>query len=538
MARRFLAAGLLWDAVGKIYHPVALFSRRVVQRSLNFLRENVLTPLQADRLVSQLNSASRHVIPTEWEIIAVAAFAKCGLLRYEQQFGSARPDIYFESPSLGEEITFIAEVVAISDHGTIEKNPSDFLYDQVMMMALKLGLNWASVGMRFGDRMEGHYPDRWVKVLLPSKTVIDKFMRTSIKPFLLRVKQEPSKPHELIWKEPDIDFRLIHDPTHQRRGCGGPLVATVPYSVKRNPLYGALSAKAKQLGRAAYDGIKGIIVGDADCYCLQRTSGSDGSSYDARAIIREFMLKHPSLSFITASRYEHHSFRHHVTFQDGLPEPQRSRLLYLLDDAFGYVPKPIQSPNNAQRDAINRQELSRGSRIGAFEWQGTKRLKIPTRVFLRLVAGTLTKREFRLLFHRTMPPNGGPLIWFFRKLVTAKIPLCKVSVEILAEEDNDWIVFETGTTEDVDVGSENRRSHSCDLRSRELVRYFAGLDYMMQSETLHCSAFGAIPDETRAFVRTMLAQGRLLASACLESDQQVIRLCFGDVDAAITRYRC
>jgi hypothetical protein len=497
----------------------------------------IVSPTQARRLVSQLNSASRHVIPTEWEIITVAAFAKCGKLRYEPQFGSASPDIWLQSSSSGEAMTFIAEVVAISDHGTMEKNPSDFLYEQVMMMAFKLGLNWASVGMRFGDRMEGRFPDRWVKVLLPSKPVIDRFVRTSIKPFLLRVKQEPSKPHELIWKEPDVDFRLIHDPTQQRRGCGGPLVATVPYSVKRNPLYAALSAKAKQLDRAAYTGIKGIIVGDADCYCLQRTSGSDGSSYDARAIVREFLLKHPSVTFATTSRYEHHAFRHHVTYQNELLEPQRSRLLYLLDDAFGHVPKPIQSPNNAQRDVINRRELSRGSKIGAYQWQGTKRLKIPTRVFLALVAGTLSKREFNMLFYRTMPPSGGPLIWFFRKLVTAKIPLRKVSVEILADEDNDWIVFETGV-ERGEVASVRALSDDfCDLESRNLIRYFAGLDYMMQSETLHHSAFATIPEEKGEFIRAMLTQGRLLAAAQLEAEGQVVRLFFGNVDAAISPYR-
>ena len=163
---------------------------------------------------------------------------------------------------------------------------------------------------------------------------------------------------------------------------------------------------------------------------------------------------------------------------------------------------------------------------------------MPVRVFLGLVAGSLTKREFDLLFYRTMPANGGPLIAFFRKLLTSKMPLQNVSVEALPDQDNDWIVFETRTAFNAD---EHRQSEhpvrSCQLLSRDLIRYFAGLDYMMLSKRPNHSEFGAIPDSERTFIRTMLAQGRLLASAHLEAGGQVIRLFFGDIDAAISRYR-
>jgi hypothetical protein len=142
------------------HYPVALLSRRVVQRSLNFLRKHVLMPLQADRLVSQLNGASRHVIPTEWEIIVVAASAKHGALRYEPAIGKACPDIWLESAGSDRDVALVAEVVAVSDYGTMEKNPSDFLHDQLFMMAMKLGLNWSSLGWHVGDRMEGRYPNR------------------------------------------------------------------------------------------------------------------------------------------------------------------------------------------------------------------------------------------------------------------------------------------------------------------------------------------------------------------------------------------
>lgn len=546
MARRFLAARLLRDAIGKIYYPVALFSRRVVQRSLSFLRKHVLTPLQTDRLVSRLNSASRHVIPTEWEVIVVAASAKHGSLRYEPAMGKACPDIWLENAGNDRDIAFVAEAVAVSDYGTMEKNPSDFLFDQLFMMAMKLGLNWSSLGWHVGDRMEGRYPNRWIKVLLPGKSVIQSRLKSSIKPFLLRVRNEPSRPHELIWNEPDVDFRLIHDPTQRQARFGGPLIATVPYSKTQNPLYERLRSKAKQLAKTGFSGIKGVIVGDADCYCLQKRSG-DGSSYGVREIVRAFLSRYPSVTFVTTSRYEHqtsymmeqgHFLRHNVYFRDGLSDSGRNKLLYLLDDLFGDVPRPIQSPSNALRDVVARRELSRGSRIGAYEWQGTQKLKIPTRVFLGLVGRTLTRREFKLLFYRPMPPNGGPLIWFFRKLVTARIPVRQVWVELLPDEDDDWIVFETRTTANTEAKRHGDQSaRSCDLRLRALARYIAGLDYMMQCKQAHQSAFGALPEAQCGFVRSMLAEGRLLVSAQLEEEGKVLRLFFGDIDAAISPYR-
>jgi hypothetical protein len=525
---------------------VALFSRRVIQRSLNFLRERILTPTQAKRLVSQLNKPSRHVISTEWEVVVVAAFAKHSTLQYEPQIMEGFPDIQIENAGADKDVSFIAEVIAVSDYGTVEKNPSDYLYEMVLMMALKLGVNWSALGWRVGARMDGRYPDQRVKVMLPSKAVIHSRLQTSIKPFLIRVKKEPAKSNELVWREPDVDFRLTYDPTQRHARFGGPLLATAPYSKTQNPLYGGLKSKAEQLSKTKYAGMRGIIVGDADCYCLEKTSGG-GSSYDVRAIVKAFLAKYSSVTFVTTSHYENQTsymmergqyLRHAVYLQESVPDLPRRKLLDLLDDAFGDVPRPIASPDNALRSVMGGHELSRGSRLGAYEWTPTRSLKIPVRVFLGLIADSLTKRDFDLLFYRTTPPNGGPLIAFFRHLLTAKVPLQVVSIEALPNGDNDWIVFETGVAIKANSHAQpGDASKSCQLSSRDLIRYFAGLDYTMQSKRPNHSEFGAIPDSERNFVRTMLAQGRLLASAHLEAGGRVIRLLFGDVDAAISRYR-
>jgi hypothetical protein len=525
---------------------VALFSRRIIQRSLDFLRRRVLTPTQVKRLVSQLNSSTRHVISTEWEVVVVAAFAKHSSLQYEPQINEGFPDIKIENSGAEKDISFIAEVIAVSDYGTVEKNPSDYLYEKLLMMALKLGVNWSALGWHVGARMDGRYPDQRVKVMLPSKTVIHSRLQTSIRPFLTRVKDQPTKSDELVWNEPDVDFRLTYDPTQRHARFGGPLLATAPYSKTQNPLYRGLKSKAEQLSKTKCAGMRGIIVGDADCYCLQRTASS-GGSYDSGSIIKAFLEKHSSVTFVTTSRYDNQTcymtergqyLRHAVYFREGVSDRTRRNLLHLLDDAFGDIPRPISSPANALRSVTGGRELSKGTRLGAYEWTPTRSLKIPVRVFLGLIANTITERDFDVLFYRTIPPNGGPLIAFFRTLLTAKVPIQGVFVEPLPNEDNDWIVFETGTTISAESHAHSGdASKSCQISSRDLIRYFAGLDYTMQSKRPNHSEFGTIPDAERIFVRTMLAQGRLLASARLETGGQVIRLLFGDVDAAMSRYR-
>src|ERR1700680_1121995 len=102
---------------------MALFARRVIQQRLNFLRSTVLTPGQAERLVRQLNSASRHVIPTEWELVVVAAFAKYSPVQYEPPLGGGHPDLFLNEDN---ELKFAADITTASDHGINKANPSEF----------------------------------------------------------------------------------------------------------------------------------------------------------------------------------------------------------------------------------------------------------------------------------------------------------------------------------------------------------------------------------------------------------------------------
>jgi hypothetical protein len=439
---------------------------------------------------------------------------------------------------------FVAEITAISDHGIDEANPSDFLYEEILMMAVKFEIDFSVLGWHVGHTMEGIYPDRRIKVLLPSKRKIQRLLETSIRPFLIRVKAELSASHELVWRWPGVDFRLFHNPM-QRQSCfGGPCLPTVAYSKMRNPLYSALDKKAASLSKTRYLGTRGIMVGDGGCYTLQPSSGGAGS-YSTRDIIEAFLTNHASVKFVTTSSYEYrsgysdrgHHLRHTVFFQRGLSDSFKHRLHLLLDDAFGEIPKPIASPDNALRDVLRRTELSRSSGLGAYEWSPPRKLRIPVRVFLGLVGRSLTEREFRLLFYQAIPPPGGPLVAFFRAVLTFRLPIVAVLLEACPDADNDWITFET-RTDGSNRGSPQGTdaSHVCELDVLALVRYFAGLDSGMVCGRPHCSTMDALPNAQIQLVRDMLSNGCLLTSAKLLANRRILRLGFGDRDVAVSRY--
>ena len=101
----------------------------------------------------------------------------------------------------------------------------------------------------------------------------------------------------------------------------------MPYSQTDNSLYQRLRKKAERLSSTKFAGMRGIILGDGNCYALQRTAGGSGTSYHTRDIVRTFFKTHPSITFATISHYEHemsfstrgHWLRHTVYFQRGSP---------------------------------------------------------------------------------------------------------------------------------------------------------------------------------------------------------------------------
>jgi hypothetical protein len=150
-----------------------------------------------------------------------------------------------------------------------------------------------------------------------------------------------------------------------------------------------------------------------------------------------------------------------------------------------------------------------------------------------LIAGTLADRDFKILFYRTIPVHGGPLLHFFRNLIHGGSKLSFVRVDYCADEDDDKIVFSTGTGTELQTAP---IANSCEMPTAVLVRYIAGLDHEMVAGRPNYSTLATISSDIQELLRRMLDEGRMLIAAQLKSDGETIRLAFGARDAAVSDY--
>jgi hypothetical protein len=154
-----------------------------------------------------------------------------------------------------------------------------------------------------------------------------------------------------------------------------------------------------------------------------------------------------------------------------------------------------------------------------------------------LIAETLSERQFKILFYRTLPPNGGPLIHFFKRIVELKVTIVQVRIEQCVDEDDDFIVFETNLVDSAgNPGIRNNSSCACEVPMRTVILFLAGLDYRMVSGKANYSSLAVIPDHIRDFFQKSMAEGRMLSGAELIANGERIRFSFGRRDAAVSEY--
>jgi hypothetical protein len=315
-------------------------------------------------------------------------------------------------------------------------------------------------------------------------------------------------------------------------------------SLRRNPLFAGLNAKARQLRRSAYGGVKGIFVTDGDCRSLAAGVGSGLGGWSTDQIVEGFLAEHPLIHFVTTTRYENHfgwSRQKHVLhnkvyWQRPFDSALTAKLFPVLRNIFRALPPVIASPGNAWREIRNRLQIDRSRHLGACRWGGTKKLSISSRTFLGLLAQTLSRRDFRMLFYRTLPPNGGPIVHFFRNVQRTKAKITHVFVERCEDDDDDWINFECGDPEALTRGANSTSEISTVETSMErIIRYLATLDYNLIDDGKEYSHGERIPVDTIFELRACMAGGRTLIAAELQRNYR-LRLFFGQRDAAVADY--
>lgn len=425
---------------------MSIFSRRDVQKALNSLAD-VLTETDLLRFADSLNQNTAKRISTEWETVIMAALSAEGTLRHEQPFGgTSRPDIFFAKAG----IEFVADIRTVSDANIEDENPVEFFRAEILRVARRLKLSGAGLFLEVGRKEIGPYGDRKQKLLLPSKGNIPDFIRNRISPFLKEIAANAKVNRQWTCEEEGMCFTLRY--TANQPFSGGSWISyDVPYSADHNPLFKALKAKADQLRKSGYSGLRGIIVCDGSCAALAERS-SVGGAFGCKEIIKEFFAQHrKTVSFIlvlsVVERNQVLSRTLAISIQPKLfwnpqhdPSPGPT-----VDSIFKrmlrLIPQPARTPANALHLLARKNPGVGDSFYGGFSMKGLDEIKISTRTLIELLAGTLDQQKF-LEDHGFVPSKIRPsTIPFFKRQIINGRMLKSAHVEHCEHEDDDWIVL-------------------------------------------------------------------------------------------------
>ncbi len=112
----------------------------------------------------------------------------------------------------------------------------------------------------------------------------------------------------------------------------------------------------------------------------------------------------------------------------------------------------------------------------------------------------------------------------------------QVTIEQRPDEDDDFVVFDTSLADNEGAHIVPRNSDSvCEIPTRTLSLFLAGLDYRMVSGKPNCSFLVEMPKEVRRRFQKLIGEGRMLSGAHL-INAEMIRFYFGERDAAVSAY--
>jgi hypothetical protein len=431
---------------------MTMFSRRAIQRMLD---ENAawMCPDSVHRHVSALNNLdNKDVLATEWEVAVLNALSKVGTVDHEREFpGGAKPDIEFSSGSLH----FIADITSVSDRGLDEQNPVEALEKELHRRVKPLRDRGIVGGffLRIGEPyIRGFRGNRPVQLKLPPphkwKTAI---FGEPFREFAKAIIADPTVCRACHIQNAETDVQITY--THKGQSWGMThALYTIATSKKRNPAFGALSAKASQLKRTNASCPRGIILCDGDCDLLRSRRSTEWDSFGLNEIVHEFLRQHTSVQFVLVLVIQHdgntrsvgpeHLFLHPRLYVGrGGGEPA-AHLKEAIERMVKVFPMPIKTAQNA------RYRLEWARRSGRWD-QGSShyggmtvtqnKIKISARTVLELLAGTLDQRAF-LELHSA--DGGTPFAYKLRQ--GRLIKDVKVVASDIGEDDDEWLEFEFG----------------------------------------------------------------------------------------------
>ncbi len=426
-----------------------MFARRLIQQALDASRA-YLSERQRARLVLLLNSEPEESIPAEWETMVLQAFARAGQVLYESKFtGPTKPDLLFSLK--GESIpSFVADIATVSDRGLHDRNPVNDLREGFSEFARRAGISWGGfqIGVK-GERV-GKFGDSKMHLHLPPKKDLPSFIESEFGALIAAVRTDPRQPAHKEVTRPGIQVRVDYNPQDTRFNGGGHPMYTVPYSLTKNPIANVLVRKADQLVKSGYEGMHGVVLCDGGCYILWEDYRRNGSStYSLEQIITRVFAKRPSLGFVLILVAEGAKRSY------GQPRPAyvNSRLYtnahcHLALDAAAtevlmglhqHLPTPAQNAQNTFYKLRGKEPHQGLSMNGMWEIDGTE-IRIPARALLELLAGKDHPHNSLGKLPNPHEPYPSETAYFLKRLKSGET-ISGVSLERIADKDDDWIVL-------------------------------------------------------------------------------------------------
>jgi hypothetical protein len=422
-----------------------IFSRRAIQHRLNELRSQI-GDTAVDSLVDRLNRPGRDRLAAVWEVAVIHGLAKQGGVAYEQALQSGRqPDLRF----MGS-VPFTVDVTTVSDEGLDRDNPYEELSTELERLKKKLRLPIGGTDLQVGSKREQVRGGQKTTLLLPSRSKIRQFLREQVEPLLREQIARGEEVLTLHIADGECDLKISIDPRKSPYNSGGFASYDTPTIRDRNPLYGALKAKAQQLRAAT--GLKGIIVGDAGSRSLVDRAPS-WNALGVREIVTEFLRQHSSIQFVLVITVAEES----PSWMRRRPPRQLSGSYFasrqsagppeietIMRSMMGELPQPTNNGDNAARRA--KEPGYWWGHHGGHE-MSDRRIKIGSREVLEVLAGRRSVQEMNEAhgWHdpqkptdRSRMPNPFELM-----LQRGRLPK-SVTIETDENESDDWLEIEFG----------------------------------------------------------------------------------------------
>ena len=425
-----------------------IFSRRALQSRLDDLRMQFADDV-ADGLAARLNRPGKDRLAAMWEVVVLQAFAGLGELRHERELTSGRrPDIDFEGPV----VSFVADVTTVSDEGLDETNPYFELSQALEQVKTRLGLPIGGLDLQVHSLEEVTARGSRRLLRLPPRPRIQEFVQATIKPLLQTQIAEGAEVLRIAFDDEDVGVDITIDPRRSPYSTGGYAAYASPTIKDRNPLYGALKAKAGQLRGAP--GYTGIIVGDAHSASL-RPNAFDRRTITSGEIAREFLRQHSSVDFVLLLTISEEQQR----FGTDRPTRWIDPLLVVRDDdarapslqelaleAIARMPTPIRMPINA---ALRAREPGYDLGFHGGYSMNARTIRISSRELVEILAGKRTLAdngakhvEKARALGRSQPNHAQAA--FDRNLREGRLPDIIQVIKAGENEEDDWIEFRFG----------------------------------------------------------------------------------------------